>query len=258
MIKHGDYSKIAKDYIYRPGYSISVLNAILRYTKLDHKSDVVVADVGAGTGKLTENLMKINLSGYAIEPNDAMREEGIKLFGDNKQFKWLKGHAEKTGLNKESIDYVLMGSSFHWTDTTAALIEFHRILKPNGWFTALWNPRNIERCYTEPIVERIIRNEIPELKRVSSGAKEYTQNMDIILESSGLFGNLIFMEGSHEVIMTPDQYIRVWHSANDIRSQAGEERFKKIISMIKEEIRELSEIKMVYNTRAWSVQKMKS
>lgn len=38
---------------------------------------IMVADVGAGTGKLTENLIELGLHGYAVEPNDAMRGEGI-------------------------------------------------------------------------------------------------------------------------------------------------------------------------------------
>lgn len=37
-----------------------------------------VADIGAGTGKLTENLVSIGLGGFAVEPNDAMRAEASK------------------------------------------------------------------------------------------------------------------------------------------------------------------------------------
>ena len=37
-----------------------------------------VADIGAGTGKLTENLVSSGLGGFAVEPNDAMRAEASK------------------------------------------------------------------------------------------------------------------------------------------------------------------------------------
>lgn len=35
---------------------------------------VMAADVGVGTGKLTENMSQIDVMGYAVEPNDTMRE----------------------------------------------------------------------------------------------------------------------------------------------------------------------------------------
>ena len=74
-MKHGDFTDLAKYYVDRPGYSSVLLNYIKANIKEILKRELVVADVGAGTGKLTENLERIGLSGFAVEPNDAMREE---------------------------------------------------------------------------------------------------------------------------------------------------------------------------------------
>lgn len=93
----GDFTKLAKDYINRPGYSLNVLRVIGRNAGMDRR-DFKVADVGAGTGKLTENLSELGLTGCAVEPNAAMREEGLKLFSDNPSFLWAEGTAEQTGL----------------------------------------------------------------------------------------------------------------------------------------------------------------
>ena len=41
-----------------------------------------------------------------------------------------------------------MGSSFHWADTLQALEEFHRILRPGGFFTAIWNPRLLKKFFS--------------------------------------------------------------------------------------------------------------
>ena len=254
-MKQGDYTELANDYVNRVGYSLPVLNAIIRYIGLDHQRSSSVADVGAGTGKLTENLISLNLTGYAIEPNDAMRAQGIRLFGDNKQFEWRQGTAECTGLPDASVDHVFMGSSFHWTNPPESLREFHRILKPNGWFTALWNPRDLERNPLEPRIEKIIQGIVPDLNRVSSGSKLYTQHIENTLTGSGLFNNSIFMEAPHEETMSPDRYIGIWRSVNDVRVQAGEERFNKIVNAIKEEIKGLDVIRTYYRTRAWTVQK---
>ena len=94
-MKQGDFTNLAKDYINRPGYSLDVLRMIGRYAGMD-RQDFEVADVGAGTGKLTENLSKLGLRGCAVEPNDAMREEGMKAFSNDKSFIWSKGTAEHT------------------------------------------------------------------------------------------------------------------------------------------------------------------
>lgn len=59
-MKQGDFTNLAKDYINRPGYSLDVLRMIARTAGMDRK-DFLVADVGAGTGKLTENLEVILL-----------------------------------------------------------------------------------------------------------------------------------------------------------------------------------------------------
>ncbi len=249
----GDFTKLAKDYINRPGYSLNVLRVIGRNAGMDRR-DFRVADVGAGTGKLTENLSELGLTGCAVEPNDAMREEGEKLFADNPSFVWSKGSAEHTGLSDSSFDWVLMGSSFHWTDTKQALEEFHRILKPGGYFTAIWNPRNIEGNELHGEIEKMIADEIPELKRVSSGGKNNIGDIEGKLLSTDLFSNLFFMEAEHEVVMSKERYMGAWRSVNDIQAQAGPERFQMILKKIEEIIEPYPEIVVPYKSRAWTIQ----
>lgn len=82
----------------RPGYSLTLLRYIRSYIEDNLKREIVVADVGAGTGKLTENLEQIDLKGYAVEPNDAMRQEGIKLFSGKNSFEWRSGSASQQGF----------------------------------------------------------------------------------------------------------------------------------------------------------------
>lgn len=115
-MKHGDFTELAKFYVDRPRYSESVLNCIQAHIILQQeKEDLIVADVGAGTGKLTENLMHLKrpMRGYAIEPNDAMREEGCRIFSPVDKIVWQKGSAEQTGLAESSVDWVLMLSLIH-------------------------------------------------------------------------------------------------------------------------------------------------
>lgn len=251
-MKHGDFSKLAQNYIHRTGYSRDVLKALYRYAELDPHS-AVTADVGAGTGKLTEDLIALNFTGFAIEPNDAMREEGVRAIG-NAPFSWLNGKAEETGLPDHSVDWVLMGSSFHWTDSQKALKEFRRILKPNGYFVALWNPRAIESCTFHREIENWIYSELPHLKRVSSGGSQHMKDADAKLLEGGLFKNAIFMEAAYTVEMPKERYLGAWRSVNDIQVQAGEEKFQEFINYISDRLKDKKFIAVPYKTRAWMVQ----
>jgi ubiquinone/menaquinone biosynthesis C-methylase UbiE len=252
-MERGDFTKLAKDYIHRTGYSRRVLGAIAAYLGA-FREGFAIADVGAGTGKLTENLSAMGFIGFAVEPNDAMREEAVRLGTTTGQFRWSTGSAEHTGLPDKCVDWVLMASSFHWTRPELALPEFHRILRPGGFFTALWNPRYLESSELHSRIESRIHRLAPEIIRVSSGSGRYTQDVDKTLVSTGQFGNLVFMEAPHVEVMTKERYLGAWRSVNDIQAQAGPERFARILDAIADEISSLDVVPVPYKTRAWTVQ----
>lgn len=249
-MKHGDFTELAKFYVDRPGYSLVLLDYLKSYIKDKFGRDIVVADVGAGTGKLTENLEQIGLTGYAVEPNDAMRQEGIGSFARKNTFEWRAGSAESTGLPDHCVDWVLMGSSFHWTDAPRAMEEFQRILKPGGFFTAIWNPRDIKRSNIHMKIEDMIYKEVLNMKRISSGSVMTTE---IMTQKVGEhFKDLIFMECMHDEQMSKERYMNIWRSVNDIRVQAGEDCFQRILRNIEDILRDYSEISVPYKSRAWT------
>lgn len=256
-LKLGDFTQMAKFYKNRPAYSLEALKLIAGYiqSEMGQKIEKVV-DIGAGTGKLTENLSQLGFSGLAVEPNDAMREEGMKNeFCEN--FFFQKGTAEVTGLEDNFAQWALMGSSFHWTEHKVALEEFHRILTPGGFFTAIWNPRDIEKSELHTTIERKIHEIAPNIVRVSSGSSNNLKDVEEKLLSTSLFDNLFFVEVPFEVEMSKQRYIDTWKSVNDIQVQAGEENFKKILTMIEEEISSLDSVLVPYKARAWTVRSTK-
>ncbi len=122
---------------YRPGYPPTVLDLLQRRTGLSPAA--IIADVGSGTGFLSELFLVNGNTVYGIEPNDAMRRAAEARFGGQPAFHSLNGTAEATGLAAISVDYVTAGQAFHWFDADAAKAEFQRILRPGGWVVLIWN-----------------------------------------------------------------------------------------------------------------------
>lgn len=254
-MKQGDFTQLAESYKHRTGYSEDILRYISQHAERSFK-ELKVADVGAGTGKLTENLADLGYAITAVEPNDAMREEG-KRYTAGKNVTWQKGSGEETGLATNSMNWLLMGSSFHWVDFMKGLKEFNRVLMNGGFFTAIWNPRNLEASELHMSIENQIRKMVPDLKRVSSGSGEFTKTLSRELAASGIFTEVIYMEQQYDVVMSVDRYMGAWHSTNDIQAQAGPDTWKKIISMIEFEIKNLPEIIVPYKSRAWTAKSIK-
>jgi SAM-dependent methyltransferase len=92
-----------------------------------------VADLGAGTGKLTRVLLGCFEHVIAIEPLAGMRRL-IPAEADVRA-----GTAEAIPLPDASLDGVFCGESFHWFDWPRALPEIARVLRPGGSLALLWN-----------------------------------------------------------------------------------------------------------------------
>lgn len=250
-VKRGDFTQLASNYHHRVGYSHQLLRSIAALLGKPLQT-LKVADVGAGTGKLTEELLEIGLTVTAVEPNDAMRTEGMKHVTGH-GVNWRKGSGEATQLPDAAFDWVLMGSSFHWVDLQKGLKEFHRILKPGGAFTAIWNPRDLERSELQTRIDKKFKEMIPTLNRVSSGGKGYAADWFTQLASTPHFKDVLFLETKMDVSMTKDRYMGIWESVNDVRAQCTPEQWTKAMQMIEKEIKNEKEIVVPYATRAWTV-----
>jgi ubiquinone/menaquinone biosynthesis C-methylase UbiE len=127
---------------FRPGYPTGVLEILKSHCGLTETS--VIADVGSGTGILTELFLQNGNSVLAIEPNDAMRLAAERLLKRYEKFRSINAAAEATTLETESVDFVTAAQAFHWFDRARAKREFARVLKPGGWVVLIWNERRLD------------------------------------------------------------------------------------------------------------------
>ncbi len=136
------FSSRVSDYVkYRPGYPTAVARLLEEECGLAPAS--VVADVGSGTGLLSELFLRLGNRVYGVEPNREMREAGERLLAAYASFVSVEGRAEETTLEDASVDFVVAGQAFHWFDPSGARREFARILRPGGWVVLIWNDRHI-------------------------------------------------------------------------------------------------------------------
>jgi ubiquinone/menaquinone biosynthesis C-methylase UbiE len=134
------FSSRAADYLrYRPGYPAALLD-LLR-TECGLRPDSVIADLGSGTGILSELFLKNGNRVFGVEPNPEMREAGEVYLKGYSGFTSVNGSAEATTLPDRSVRLVTAGQAFHWFEPALARKEFVRILKPGGWVVVVWNSR---------------------------------------------------------------------------------------------------------------------
>jgi len=153
----GDYDR------YRPNYPIGIITYL--QGKIRFGRDWVVADIGSGTGILSELLLKNGNKVFCVEPNKDMRkvaEKNLAKYGP--LFVSVDGRAEATTLEPDSVDLIVAGQALHWFDLRGARSEFRRILRKNGRVAIIYNHRKkggrLEMAY-DGLVERHRRSRPP-------------------------------------------------------------------------------------------------
>lgn len=100
------------------------------------ESPTTVLELGAGTGKLTAELVALGHDVQATDPDPDMLELLVERLP---AVRTSRASAENLPLPDQSVDVVVAAQAFHWFDPAAALPEIARVLRPGGRLALVWN-----------------------------------------------------------------------------------------------------------------------
>jgi SAM-dependent methyltransferase len=147
--------RVAEYEKYRLRYPVAVIQTLVDRCGLERED--LVADVGAGTGMLSELFLEFGNAVVAVEPNEEMRAACERLASAWPGLTVKAATAEETGLGNGSIDLVAVGRAFHWFDQEKAAKEFRRILRPGGWVVLASNSRVRDESAISVAYEGVLR-----------------------------------------------------------------------------------------------------
>lgn len=130
----------------RPGYPAAAAAWLVG------REAAVVLELGAGTGKLTAELVSQGHDVHATDPDDRMLEI---LRARVPLARASVAAAESLPTGDRSVDVVVAAQSFHWFDHDAALSEIARVLKPGGALALVWNHRDVRIPWVRRLGELI-------------------------------------------------------------------------------------------------------
>jgi SAM-dependent methyltransferase len=154
------FGEVAEEYDrWRPSYPAAAVDW------LAPAAPARVADVGAGTGKLTELLLARGLEVDSVDPDQRM----LDVLGRNNPGA-RRHHSSSTRLPVEdgALDAVLVADAWHWFDPEPTITEVRRVLKADGWLGLVWN------VAAEPLEpwERALADDSDEYDRKSKASAE--------------------------------------------------------------------------------------
>ncbi|KAI9267868.1 S-adenosyl-L-methionine-dependent methyltransferase [Sporodiniella umbellata] len=189
----------------RPSYPKKSLERIANL--LSAKEPKKILDLGAGTGIMTELLVKEGFDVTAVEPVQGMRDRLCELLP---QIQVIEGNSWSIPIESESQDAVVLAQCFHWFSDEKSLEEIHRILKPNGYMFLIWNMESKERA-----------------KWVADLRNEYEQyDLSVPQYRHGKWKNAFETEKVRSLYGLPLQYERFENDSPAIRSNI----WKRILS----------------------------
>jgi len=116
----------------RPAYPEKLYQDIFEYCKIGAKSNAL--EIGLGTGKATEPILKTGCRLIGIEPGENLANLARKKFKDYSNFSLCTNTLQEYVCPEESFDFVYSATAFHWIPEEYGYKRVYEMLKTGGVF----------------------------------------------------------------------------------------------------------------------------
>jgi SAM-dependent methyltransferase len=211
------FGRTAREYeLGRPGWPVELLDRVV--AELGLRAEAEVLDLGAGTGKLTRELVPRFAHVVAVEPDGDMRAVLEEVVPGAEA---LAGRGDAIPLGDGELAAVFSAEAFHWFATDESVAEIARVLRPRGALVIFWNIP-VEYAHLGDEAEAVIdeafeRGGVPGLPRVLSG--EWRRPIE-----DGPFEELREADVERDVVNTREEWIANLLSVSSIAHQSDEDR----------------------------------
>lgn len=195
----------------RPGYAPGFAEAIAAY---HGRAPETVLDIGAGTGKGTEVLLRLGGALTCVEPDERMagrlrsRFPGVTV---------LVAPFEAAGAPPADVAGCAM--AWHWLDPRRRARLAFAALRPGGTL-AIFGHRY---AYADPADARAIDAAFRAVDGTSAPPRPETYAYDDV-RGSGLFADVRLEWGGRHLAMDPGQYLRLVRTFGPFRNRSEEDQ----------------------------------
>ncbi|MDE2079646.1 MAG: methyltransferase domain-containing protein [Patescibacteria group bacterium] len=126
------FGEIVKNYQrYRKSHPTEIFEKLL--SLLRERQYATVLDLGCGSGKSTESLVREGMGVTGCDPDRRMLRTAAQR-AQKKQLPiaYVFGRAEQLPFRDGNFDAVVVGSAFHWFAHKRAVLEIKRVMNPGG------------------------------------------------------------------------------------------------------------------------------
>lgn len=198
----------------RPGYPDELTESLTAYHGGVPSS---VAELGAGTGKCTELLLRLGAPVTAVEPDPRMAEIlARKVPGAQVLTKTFEQWSPPPG----SVGLIASATAWHWMDPATRNQRVHAALVPRGTLAILHNRHGYAEPHQQQAVDGIMQAVDP-ARTVDDRPVDWARSE---LEDSGLFTGTEVHEWHRHPVFSKEQYLRLVQTFSTYRQHSPEDQ----------------------------------